>query len=288
MKKFAIITAVIAAVFFSGCATTESDTSGVQEEKMVEKASEVEKETVYETVYIPHAVKETSYYSDGYIESYKNFTYDSDMNLLKEELYDSFDEIIESLEFTVAGGKTNMKTVYDNRGSIQSKRAFSYNGAGLLSREEIMNPEGALQNVSEYEYDAQGNKIRWMILSADGVMLSDTVYKYEDGLNTRIEIFDGAKIQEYFVLDYENGNLIRKSHYEDDGKLVDSVEYEYVNGMLSAENYLRANGSVSRKVLIVNDDKGNPVKKEFFDGSGELRDFVEYEYKYTTEQRAVN
>ncbi len=288
MKKFAIITAVIAAVFFSGCATTESGSTEEQDEKTVEKAAEVEKETVYETVYIPHPVKETSYYSDGYIESYKNFTYDADMNLLKEELHDSFDEIIESLEFTVAGGKTNMKTVYDNRGGIQSKRAFSYNAAGFLSREEIMNPEGALQNVSEYEYDSQGNKTRWMILSADGVMLSDTVYKYENGLNTRIEIYNGAKIQEYFVLDYEDGNLIRKSHFEDDGKLADSVEYEYVNGMRSAENYLRANGSLSRKVLIVNDDKGNPVKKEFFDGSGKLRDFVEYEYKYTTEQRAVN
>ena len=58
-----------------------------------------EKVQVKKTIYVPNVIRETSFYSDGFVESYKTFTYDEQMNVVREDFFDSFDQIIESVVY---------------------------------------------------------------------------------------------------------------------------------------------------------------------------------------------
>ncbi len=292
-----IITALIVTgmLVFTGCVTTSEadlEKKKVEEPKAAdhtvkEEAKIEEKVQIRKLVNTPYVVKETEYYNDGYIENYKVFTFNDDMNPAREDMFDSFDEIIESVVYEKISDNVTKRSLFNARGEIQSWKILTCNSAGFVEKSESFNSEGQLQSLSKYSYDEHGNKLNWSVADSDGVVLSDTKYIYKDGLNIRIEIYDaGANLVEYFGIDYSGNMPVRKNHYQNE-KLVDAVEYVYNDGNLAVEKALRANGSVSRTVKYVNDEYGSPVKAEYFDGNGDLKDWTETEYEYISEEIIV-
>lgn len=293
MKKIVMTLLVIGVLFVLGCTTY----SGVDEkapkktsEKVSQKAAStpVEKTAVTEIKKIPFVVKETSFYSDGYVESYRVFTLDDDDKTIREDLFDSFDEIIESVVFENISATDVKRSIFNARGELQSWSMIINNVDGSLKRTESYSALGILQTASEYLYDSDGNKTSWSVTDGDNNVLSETKYAYQSGKNTKIQIYDTSMtMKEYFELVYDGDMLVKNSHFDETGKLKAAIEYLYVGGMLSEEKHLRANGSVLRTVKYENDDLGQPIKTRFFDGNGKLKDWNEKEYEYIIEERTI-
>ena len=297
MKKITTLLFVIVLLIAAGCATTTEETvetAAVQNtgdtEKEPAKAAEekAEPEFVTEIIQVPYKTKEISFYSDGFVESYRVFTYDDNMKVVREDLFDSFDAIIESLVYDSLSESEVKVSLYNERGELQSWKMNIYDAAGYLERVESYSPEDVLQTVSVYEYDGAGKKTAWRVADGDEVVLSETKYIYNGDMLNKIEIYNaGNSLVEYFEKVYMDGLLVSEEHYESDGKILSSVEYVYEDKTLVQENHKRANGSVSRTVKYTNDSKGSPVKAEFYDGNGKLKDWSEYEYEYRSEERKV-
>lgn len=289
MRQFVIAFILAAVLLVSGCQTVPESGEGKAggAETPAEKTGP-EKVQVKKTIYVPNVIRETSFYSDGFVESYKTFTYDEQMNVVREDFFDSFDQIIESVVYEGAGSAAVNRMMYNSRGVLQASRTIENNEAGEPVSVSSLDAEGNLQTVSSYEYDADGNKLKWTIADEAGVVLSETVYIYEEGLLVRIDLFDeGGNKQEYFSLEYDGEKLTRREHFSEDGELKSAVEYDYEGSAPVVERHLRANGSVFRTVKFENDERGNPVKEEYFDGNGTLKDWLEREYEYTAEEILV-
>jgi len=290
MRQFKIALFIAAVLSIAGCATVDktADAPGKENTASAVQKDAIEKVQVKQTVYIPNVVKEVNFYNDGYIESYISYTYDEDMTLIREDLFDSFDQILESAVYEKAAGNEVNRLLYNSRGTLQSSLETISTSSGLPEIVSSFDAEGGLQTSSEFEYDVDGNKIKWTVADGAGVVLSETVYIYEDGFPVKIEIYDaGRKMQEYFTLEYSDGLLSSKNHVDADGKMKSGTEYGYEGGVLISEKYLRPNGSTYRTVKLTNDEHGNPVKEEHFDGNGDLKDWLEREYEYSTEEILV-
>ncbi len=279
MKKMtiAIITAVL--LLFAACTSIPEKGDSVSSGK---------KEAAIEMQDVAYKLKETSFFSDGYIESYKVYTYNEDMTVAREDLFDSFDEITESAVYEGAAEYEVKRSLFNKRGELQSWKKILKDAEGLISRVEMYNREDQLQTASEYIYDNQNRKVEWTVYDKDNISLSTTKYLYDNSLNTRIDIYDQAgKLVEYFELEYSGEKLVKKSHYNSAGKLKDAVVYELDGEFVIAEKHLRANGSTSLLIKILNDENGSPVKAEYYDGNGKLKDWIETEYEYVSESVKV-
>jgi hypothetical protein len=244
-----------------------------------------EKVQVKKTIYIPNVVRETSFFNDGYVEGYTTYTYDEEMVLVREDLFDSFDQILESAVYESGAEGVVTRMLYNNRGVLQSSKIIVNTSFGKPETVSVIDSEGGVQTTSSYEYDADGNKVKWMVADNGGVTLSETLYQYENNLLMKIEIYNaGGKLQESFNNEYADGKLDRTNNNDADGNLKYGTEYGYDGDNLVSEKYLRSNGSTYRTVIFSNDDKGNPVKEEFFDGNGDLKDSLVREYEYSTEE----
>ncbi|HAK46524.1 MAG TPA: hypothetical protein DCO79_11480 [Spirochaeta sp.] len=299
MKNVFTAFLIISVLIISSCVTptTEADSdsrnlSNVEKAETAETAEKAETENkgktaVTEVVSIPYLLKDTNYFSDGYIESYKVYSYNDDMSIAREDLFDSFDELIESTVYEPMSDGALRRSLFDARGTLQSWRKL-VTADGLSVRIESYNSEDELQTVSENTYDAEGNLTVWKILNGSGVVLSETRYIYESGENTKIEIYDTSMmLREYFINEFEDGLIVKNSHYDENDKIKTVVEYAYEDGVLVSGKYLRANGSTSRTMTYSNDEKGSPLKTETFDGNGKLKDWNEKEYEYVSKEITV-
>ncbi|MBI9108239.1 MAG: hypothetical protein JEZ04_15925 [Spirochaetales bacterium] len=286
MKQIIISLFAAAVLLTAGC-TTVSDTQDADGKNKGNSAVEG-KVQEKKTVYVANVVRETSFFNDGYIKSYTSYSYDEDMNIVREDMFDSFDQILESAVYEYSESGIESRLLYNNRGALQSSKKTIRTAEGQPLSESSYDAEGTLQTVSSYEYDVDGKKIRWTVADGVGIILSETLYLYDGGLPVSIELNDaGGKMQELFSLEYKAGLLVRKNHLDADGKIISGIQYEYDGRNLISEKYLRPNGSTHRTVLFTNDERGNPVKEEFFDGNGDLKDWIERKYEYTTEEILV-
>ncbi len=295
MKKLLIALFTVSLLIAAGCATSSTVSEdvtvegGITDENSTKiEKTEPEKTEVTEIVNVPYLVKDTSYFSDGYVNSYTVYTFNEDMTPAREDLFDSFDEIIESVVYEKLSGTEVKRSAYNSRGELQSWKKLVTDGSGMLVRSEVYNADDVLQTSSEYSYDAEGNKLSWKVYDNDNVVLTETRYVYKNGNNVKIEIYDTAmKLKEYFENSYEGGLLVRSSHMDENGKTLSAVEYSYVDGVLVTESHLRANGSKSGTLQYSNDTSGSPVKIEFYDGNGKLKDWNERDYEYVSEEVTV-
>ena len=291
MRKIVIMLLAALLVIAAGCVTAPvGDGAEKAEDVRNEKVSEKEtvKEAVTQKIQVPYLTRETGFYSDGFIESYRVYTYDEQMKPVREDLFDSFDEMIESLVYEQVSVSEMKISLYNKRGELQSWKLNKYDSAGYHVATESYNAANVKQTASKYEYDADGRKVNWIVEDGDGVALSETKYIYDGDDCVKIEIYSAAgKLVEYFENEYQNSLIMKAKHYSDGKTLSASVEYVYENNAPVAEKHLRANGSVSRTVKYTNDSNGSAVKAEYYDGNGSLKDWTEYEYEYITEEVTV-
>jgi hypothetical protein len=202
------------------------------------------------------------------------------MSPLKEVLFDSFDEIIEIAVYEKISANMTKRSLFNKRNELKTWEISSTNAAGLVENLKVYGPKGELQTDCNFTYTDKGEKLSWKIADSSKIVLSETRYILENGLRTKIELYDSASnLVEYFSNDYKDGLLVLKKHY-DGATLKDSVEYIYKGDNLGEERYLKSDGSVLRTVRYEYDGRGTPVKIEYFDRSGKLMTWTYIEYKY--------
>ena len=121
MKKIITALAIVSVLIVSSCATsTGGAEKALSGESVVEEKGAEEKSPVTEIIDIPYLIKETNFFSDGYVESYRVFTFNDDMSPAREDLFDSFDEIIESVVYEWISATEVKRSLYNARGELQS------------------------------------------------------------------------------------------------------------------------------------------------------------------------
>src|SRR6056297_3604559 len=257
-------------------ATTEAKTA--EEEKTTE-TTEPQLEKVVEEVQL--VSKRTTYYSDGVLASYRVYSYADEGTEKREEiLYNSEDEAEERIVYTYEDGNLSESRHYNGSNELQRIHQFSYNDEGLLSEDLLLNAKEEQQTRQEYEYNSAGDKSKWLVYNSSDTLMSYSLYEYQDGLNTRIENYSaGNDLLDYFVIEYTSGGKPEKRvWYNSSDQREQSRLYEYEDGALVNETLLRANGSVKRKIVYVNNSFGNPVEVVYMDAGEDIQEQVTYDY----------
>lgn len=279
-----ILLAGVLVLLWSGCAgqpetVDKEQPSLVEEEKKEAEHAEPEMKKVVEDVQL--VSKRSSYYSDGVLASYREYSYDEEGTEKREEvMYNSDDEVEERITYSYEDGKLIEKQNYNEEGDLQRINQFAYDENGFLIEEKLVNPKGETQTLQEFEYNSEGRKIKWSIFNGEGALLSYSMYGYEDGLNTKIENFSASgNLLDYFIIEYNTDkNPIKRTWYDSDDQIVESRAYEYEEGALKKETLFRANGSVKRHIIYSNNSSGNPIEVVYMDAGENIQEQVTYEY----------
>ncbi len=283
----ALLTLSLSALFFGCAGTPEGVEAEAGEKKTVEKEQPKYRE-VTETIQLIE--KKSFYYPDGVLDRYRIFAYpEGKPTLLKEEMFNSEDELQERITYEYEEGLCSSKNTFDAEGNPVSIHRYAYNGEGKLIEDKLYDGDEEAQSISKYEYDDNGRKTKWSIHDGGGALLAYTVYRYEDGLNTKIENFSpGGDLDDYFILEYGNeGRKVKETWYTGSGDIEEYRVYRYEDGAVVEETVHRKNDSVKRKILFSNNDKGNPEKAVYMDGGDNVREQVAFEYIERTRTRKV-
>ena len=284
MRKSFILVLLAGALvlLWTGCAGQPETSEGVSETKqeaMPAEPTEPEMEKVVEEVQL--VSKRTTYYSDGVLASYRVYSYADEGTEKREEiLYNSDDEEEERIVYTYEDGNLTESRHYNGNNELQRIHQFSYNDVGLLSEDLLLNAREEQQTRQEFEYNSAGDKSKWLVYNSSDTLMSYSLYEYQDGLNTRIENYSaGNDLLDYFVIEYTSGGKPEKRvWYNSSDQREQSRLYEYEDGALVNETLLRANGSVKRKIVYVNNSFGNPVEVVYMDAGEDIQEQVTYDY----------
>ncbi|MCF7915570.1 MAG: hypothetical protein K9L66_10425 [Spirochaetaceae bacterium] len=275
-------------LLWTGCASQPDTSEKVSETKQeampaeaeeTAEATEPEMEKVVEEVQL--VTKRTTYYSDGVLASYRVYSYADEGTEKREEiLYNSDDEAEERIVYTYEDGNLTESRHYNGNNELRRIHQFSYNDEGLLSEDLLLNAKEEQQTRQAYEYNSAGHKRKWLVYNSNDTLMSYSLYEYQDGLNTRIENYSaGNDLLDYFVIEYTPaGKPEKRVWYNSSDQREQSRVYEYENKALVNETILRANGSVKRKIVYVNNSFGNPVEVVYMDAGGDIQEQVTYDY----------
>jgi YD repeat-containing protein len=285
----ALLTVCLSALLFSCAGAPE----GVEAESEVAAKKTVKKEqSKYKEVRekIQLVEKKSFYYPDGVLDRYRIFTYpEGKLTLLKENLFNSEDELQERISYEYNEGVCSSKSSFDAEGKPVSVHRYAYDGDGNLIEDTLYDGDEEVQSISKYEYDDAGRKTKWSIHEGGGALLAYTVYSYENGLNTKIENFSpGGELDDYFIIEYgNNGQKKKETWYKGSGEIEEYRLYSYEEGALTEETVHRKNNSVKLKIRFRNNEMGNPEKTVYMDGGDTVREQVAFEYIERTRMRKV-
>lgn len=282
-----ILLALGSLFLFAGCVTDSGPVSGP--EPLPEEVVREEKEPVKVVEQVPYLLKETSYFKDGFVDKYRVFLYSDENRLMKEELYDSFDEVLEFVSYEYDGEGRIRRVLFTSQGRVRSIRSYLYDEAGNPVEVAAYSAQEELQNVSRYQYDEAGRKIVWQVLDSSRIVLSETRYLWDGEVNTRIEIYgaDGT-LEDYFEKEHDSqGRLVSEVQYSAAGKPEKRVEYIYDESGLVLEKHYRGSGGLYRQISYLNDENGSSVKEIYLDSAGNEQDYIEREYRYEETVRWV-
>ena len=158
---------VLAAVFLIGCVSGPfvSDMETGKEKSVTEESvsEEVKKEPVKIVTTIFYPVKVESYFGDGVKDEYSVFTYsDGGIHLLKEELFNPDDSLVQYIEFEYSGTESSKRNTFDAAGNLLSFETIIMDMQGNIIKKEKFNNKDILQSISEYEY-TNGKKTSWKV-----------------------------------------------------------------------------------------------------------------------------
>ena len=142
-------------------------------------------------------------------------------NSVDMHLISGASDYVASYTFTFRNdGKPIEAVSYDDKGAVSAKEVYSYDDHGNITAETMYKNGELYYSVTyTYEYDNNGN-----VLSETSSDWGTTIYTYdEDG--TLLEINSGTT---RIVFEYDGkGNLIKRSNYSLDGKLIEQVLFTY-------------------------------------------------------------
>jgi YD repeat-containing protein len=233
--------------------------------------------------------KESSYFSEGHLDSYTCFFYeDGGVRLIREELFTAGDMLFEKTLYEYEGNLLISKKDYDSEGALKYSRVFSYDGE-LLLKSTLIDRTGKVQNSSRYEYDDKGNKVRWNVYNGSDVMLAYTTYEYTDGKNVKINIYSPSDTLEgYSILDYNQmDEKVKESFFLNNGTLEKYTIFSYKEGLPVSERYFGADDRCVREVQYEYDEMGTLIGLKHLDSQGRVKEIKEMEYDVHTLTRTV-
>ncbi len=312
MRRFGLCCVFLLFLFmiFLGCRSTPATEDVVKEvsveeapvetetvpEKKAETIPEKKAETVPEekkkVVLIEKIalVTKTVLSSGGFIDEYRTSEYGGEgISVLKEELYNSFDELLETVVYDYKDGINVRKSVLGPAGNLNSYHVYARDSSGYVERDETFNDSDELQLVSVYEYDSDGRKTKWSVLNEDNQLLSYTMYLYENGLNVRVENYSPAgDLEEYFILEYGADDVLLKySAFTDGEKLESYIDYISEGGIIKEASFYLGNGFMREKIIYQHDDIGSVLKETIMDSRGKVSKETIREYIYREIERIV-
>lgn len=161
-------------------------------------------------------------------------------------------------------GTISLNTRYDSNGHLQEETTF--NSKGQESRKVIS------------RFDQMGNRTEYKVIdSRNNNLTYSQVTTYDKSGNTLTESgFDGLGNYRNNYLRTTGGRL-REIHYNVQGKLKEKRIFAY-SGNTTLVSVLFADSTVSQKIKLLHDDKGDLLEETYFDNDNNLVRKVEYTY----------
>lgn len=172
------------------------------------------------------------------------FTYSDDEKLLKEEIFNEGDTLIQYTAYEYDGDKKVKAEIYWTDGGTKAP----FIAATIV-----------------YEYDASGNLIH---ASTTGQWCEDFTYEYSGALLTKesnYACWPGAQALLYSIeYQYDNqGRKIMETHFTGSGALSYGYTYEYKDGRLSKRYVFYEPNNLISDTEYVYDKNGNLIKDQF-------------------------
>ena len=198
------------------------------------------------------------YDSDGNVDSWREYEYDSNGNATKTTYYNADGSINFWYEYEYDTNDILTKeATYDSEGNVKYWEEYGYNSNGNNTKYVKYDSEGDISACHEYEYDSSGNEIKCTAYNSNGDVSYWNEYEYDLNNNmvkeTCTHSETGSSWCEY---EYDsNGNMIVSIFYNSSGSVVVCCKYEY-------------------------DSCGNETRRTDYDSDGNATWWREYEYEY--------
>jgi len=272
------------ATVIMGCATTGDP----QWEMAVPEVAEepVQQEPVTIEVEVPRMTRETRYFRDGTVDTYKVLTYQEGTNrLLKEVEFDSFDEVKKTIQYHYPREDLVRRETLDNTGTLLSYDLLRLNREGLLLSEESFTSDDAARVSTHYRYNSRGERLELEVKDGAGTLLSRIAYSApENGVSESVLYGADGQVRNRFLRETDSqGLLLREATLSRDGRLEREVVFVYEDGRLVREEHLNNAGGLSRRYLYENDEKGSPLRIIMENSRGAVLETYERSYYYTVE-----
>ncbi|QQO10521.1 hypothetical protein [Breznakiella homolactica] len=284
--KFIIIL-FAAAVFFTGCAGTKpiesADQPASARESSQDSSAQVSAGKAPADTRIPVQKKMFIKFSDGNLDEYITFSYDSgDVNLLSQGRYSASGALVETTEYTYRDGRLSLKVTKDETGQPRSQVSYEYDSRGNLVREILAGKNGAPLTSYDYRYDGNGNRIARTISNAAGTVLAETVYTYRNDRLVSNETKDanGRRTGSSETAYDSAGNPVSQRVFNSSGDLVRTTTYSWENGREIRSEQTAAGGQVQRREKNEYGSAGELLRKVIEDIQGQSSQIIEYEYTF--------
>ncbi len=157
---------------------------------------------------------EVSYAADG-SSTFTNYFYNENNDLIRTELFER-DANFRTIKQT---------NVYYDNGVISFIDELFYDENGNIGSIIYKDADGTVVQTNNYTYNASGQIISVEGLFADGSLRFTEEWEYNsDGLLTTINVFRADGTLEA-IYRYENGELATGEFYDEDGNLIETVDY---------------------------------------------------------------
>ena len=255
MKKKCII--FFTALFvLSACTKISPETTNSTDDA---KAEEIESPANDSSSDVWVKTKQTRYNSDGTIDSYTVYEYDSNGNQIKSTYNDSDGNRTRLYEYNSAGQETKCNT-YNANGDLTVLSECEYDSRGNLIKRMLYTSN----TYDEYEYDSDGNMIKQMFHLPDGSVRDWYEYAYDSNRDMIKEICHTEVGDYIYLYEYE---------YDSDGNLIKRAEF--IPSEPDNENSERIPSSLSEYEY---DSNGNQIKETWHNYSEYMNGWIEYEY----------
>lgn len=275
---------LFAAVVMMGCATTGESVVEKTVPDVIEEP--IQKEPVTVEVEVPRMTRETRYYRDGTIDTYKVLTYQEETNrLLTEVEFDSFDEVRKTIQYLYPRENLVRREILDNKGTLLSYDLLRYDREGRLLSEESFTSEDAAGVSTHYRYNSRGERLELEVKDGAGTLLSRIVYSPpENGVSESVLYGADGQVRNSFRRETDSeGHLVRETTLNREGRLEKEIVYGYEDGRLVLEEHLNNAGGLSRRYIYENDEKGSPLRIIMENSRGAVLETYERSYYYTVE-----
>ena len=171
--------------------------------------------------------QQSNFFGESDFEYVTKFVYDSDGNLIRQEMYDDgeLDYVEKAMEY--ADGRLVKETENDDYGKAMYVNTYAYDEQGRVIRhvrDEVQNKD---RRTYEFTYDANGNRIKDLIYDYGNALIAKT-YRTFDEQNRLVET-EEEDLDHYrkIVMEYDGAQVVKNSLHDRDGQLQGWAEYTY-------------------------------------------------------------